>query len=161
MTEKQMWIHLLLEGEYPARESVFKGLKVEDAVKKVGNIKNSIYDELWHMEKWQNKIVLNEDEKEAVVNYKNWDDVTNRFPKSGLNNQEELEKLIESFLNGLKKAVSWCEIPGKLETKDENGFTIKDSLYSLAIHNAYHVGKIIAIRQQLGIWPPAEKQLEF
>jgi len=25
----------------------------------------------------------------------------------------------------------------------------------VAIHNAYHLGKIVALRQRIGAWPPA------
>jgi hypothetical protein len=28
-----------------------------------------------------------------------------------------------------------------------------DNLVSLAVHNAYHLGKIVALRQMMGIWP--------
>jgi hypothetical protein len=29
-----------------------------------------------------------------------------------------------------------------------------DELYCVAVHNAYHLGKIVALRQRLGAWPP-------
>jgi hypothetical protein len=31
-----------------------------------------------------------------------------------------------------------------------------DALNSLAVHNAYHLGKIVALRQSIGAWPPPE-----
>jgi hypothetical protein len=33
--------------------------------------------------------------------------------------------------------------------------TLAERLESLAIHNAYHLGKIVALRQVIGAWPPA------
>jgi hypothetical protein len=33
--------------------------------------------------------------------------------------------------------------------------TIRDQLISLASHNAYHLGRIVVLRQLLGAWPPA------
>jgi hypothetical protein len=29
-----------------------------------------------------------------------------------------------------------------------------DELHSVAVHNAYHLGKIVALRQRIGAWPP-------
>ena len=34
------------------------------------------------------------------------------------------------------------------------GLTLADELNSVAIHNAYHLGKIVALRQRIGAWPP-------
>lgn len=155
MTEADMWKHLLIKGEFPEREKALKGLQLADVIKRPDNVKNSIYDELWHMTVWQNNIVLNDDEKNAGEEYSKWDnDITFNFPGSDPRSQEQLDKIIEEFLEGLDKAVSWSGLPGKLDIKDESGFTVRDSLYSLAVHNAYHIGKIISLRQKLGIWPP-------
>ena len=35
------------------------------------------------------------------------------------------------------------------------GVTMGDVLHSLAVHNAYHMGKIVVVRQLIGAWPPA------
>jgi hypothetical protein len=32
------------------------------------------------------------------------------------------------------------------------GETMRDVLHSLAVHNAYHMGKIVALRQIMGFW---------
>ena len=34
------------------------------------------------------------------------------------------------------------------------GLTLADELNSVAVHNAYHLGKIVALRQRIGAWPP-------
>jgi hypothetical protein len=33
--------------------------------------------------------------------------------------------------------------------------TVRDQLISLASHNAYHLGRIVLLRQLLHAWPPA------
>jgi hypothetical protein len=38
----------------------------------------------------------------------------------------------------------------------EPGVTMADELNSVAVHNAYHLGKIVALRQRIDAWPPAE-----
>jgi hypothetical protein len=32
--------------------------------------------------------------------------------------------------------------------------SMADELSSVAVHNAYHFGKIVALRQRIGAWPP-------
>lgn len=156
MTDLDKWKQLFIKGEYPDRNKVLKGLKLEDIIKKPDNMLNSIYDELWHMAVWQNNIVLNDDDDDiGDKEFKKWDgDLSLRFPKSEPKSQQEWDELVKSFLQGLEKALKWCESKDKLE--EGEGFTVKDSLYSLSIHNAYHFGKIVALRQILGLWPPGE-----
>jgi hypothetical protein len=38
----------------------------------------------------------------------------------------------------------------------EPGVTMADELNSVAVHNAYHLGKIVALRQRIGAWPPTQ-----
>jgi hypothetical protein len=34
------------------------------------------------------------------------------------------------------------------------GVTMADELSSVAVHYAYHFGKIVALRERIGAWPP-------
>ena len=42
---------------------------------------------------------------------------------------------------------------GRLKEK-LGDLTMADELHSVAVHNAYHLGKIVALRQRIGAWPP-------
>jgi hypothetical protein len=44
--------------------------------------------------------------------------------------------------------------PERLALEVEPGVTMADELNSVAVHNAYHLGKIVALRQRIGAWPP-------
>jgi hypothetical protein len=44
--------------------------------------------------------------------------------------------------------------PALLALEVEPGVTMADELNSVAVHNAYHLGKIVALRQRIGTWPP-------
>ena len=44
--------------------------------------------------------------------------------------------------------------PERLALETEPGVTMAVELHGLAVHNAYHLGKIVALRQILGAWPP-------
>ena len=42
----------------------------------------------------------------------------------------------------------------RLAAEVEPGVTLADELNSVAVHSAYHFGKIVALRQRIGAWPP-------
>jgi hypothetical protein len=46
------------------------------------------------------------------------------------------------------------QTPERLALEVEPGVTMADELTSVAVHNAYHLGKIVALRQRIGAWPP-------
>ncbi len=153
LKDRDKWEHLFIKGEYPEREKILSGLKLADVIKRPKHIKNSMYDELWHMDKWQNSIVLNEDELDETLEYEKWKEETNRFPKSDPSSQAEWDELVKAFLKSLYQILERCESKEKLNKAVEKNFTFRDVLYSLSIHNAYHFGKILALRQVLGLWP--------
>ncbi|MEX2534717.1 MAG: hypothetical protein WD273_03875 [Trueperaceae bacterium] len=76
------------------------------------------------------------------------------FPTAVPERAEEWQRLVEKFLRGTREAEKWG---GSLEGCGEElepGWSVADVLASLATHNAYHLGKIVALRQVLGAWPP-------
>jgi hypothetical protein len=61
------------------------------------------------------------------------------------------------FLTGefrARGAAAWAQVPDQLAAEVEPGETMGDELHCLAVHNAYHLGKIVALRQGIGAWPP-------
>jgi len=46
------------------------------------------------------------------------------------------------------------QTPERLAREVEPGVTMGDELNSVAVHNAYHLGKIVALRQRIAAWPP-------
>lgn len=46
------------------------------------------------------------------------------------------------------------QVRDRLAAEIEPGVTLADELNSVAVHNAYHFGKIVALRQRIGAWPP-------
>lgn len=46
------------------------------------------------------------------------------------------------------------QAPDRLALELEPGVTMAVELNCGAIHNAYHLGKIVALRQRIGAWPP-------
>ncbi len=59
----------------------------------------------------------------------------------------------EKILADLTLEQVWTRSPERLTMETDPGLTMADNLVGLAIHNAYHFGKIVAIRQMMGVWP--------
>jgi hypothetical protein len=64
------------------------------------------------------------------------------------------EDLVTEFLAGSETAAGLGRSPEALKKELRPGVTLADELESLAVHNAYHLGKIVALRQVIGAWPP-------
>jgi hypothetical protein len=58
------------------------------------------------------------------------------------------------FLDGARAAAALGQAPERLAHEVAPGVTLADELYSVAVHNAYHLGKIVALRQRIDAWPP-------
>lgn len=140
------WKHLFVDGEYAAREKIISDLTLEQVTFLPSRISHSIYDELWHLTKWQQIIVFRDEEL-----YETWAK-GERYPTHPPASEQDWHDLVERFLDGLEQTLAWTTSPEKLELETDPGITMADNLHSLAVHNAYHLGKIVSIRQMLGAW---------
>ena len=76
------------------------------------------------------------------------------YPGEAPEHEHEWQDLVQAFLAGAHKAVAWGKAPDTLTIEVDPGMTMADALHGLAVHNAYHLGKIMALRQMIGAWPP-------
>ncbi len=144
-----IWEHLFLTGEFPARADLLSGLTLEQVALRPEGASHSIYDELWHAATWQ-RIVVERDEaaRDALLRG------GANYPSAAPDDEQEWHDLVRQFLNGARAAAAWGQAPERLALEAEPGVTMADELHSLAVHNAYHLGKIVALRQRIGAWPP-------
>jgi len=146
------WQHFILSGEFPERRRILEGLTVEQATTRPAEGMHTIYDELWHADGWA-QIVINRDE-ELDKKWANGE----VFPLEQVKTQEEWDSLVEHFLGLLDKMIRFTGNTEELKKEDEPGWLVEDYVVSLIIHNTYHLGKIVAMRQILGAWPPPEQK---
>ena len=139
-----IWEHLFLTGEFRARADLLSGLTLEQVTLRPVGASHSMYEELWHAATWQRKVV----ERDQATG----DD----YPRVAPEHEQQWDDLVRLFLDGARAAVAWAESPERLALEVEPGVTMADELHSLAVHNAYHLGKIVALRQVIGAWPPAQ-----
>lgn len=134
--------HLFLVGEFPERAHLLSGLTLEQVTLCPEGASHSIYDELWHAAGYQQSII--------EPGYP----TAQRYPTAPPEHEDEWHGLVRMFLDGARAAAALGETPERLAVEVEPGATMADELNSVAVHNAYHLGKIVALRQRIGAWPP-------
>ena len=139
-----IWDHLFLTGEFRAREDLLSELTLEQVTLRPDGASHSIYEELWHAAAYQRSI-LERDQAAAGGDH---------YPNAAPGNEQQWHDLVQQFLDGARAAVAWAQAPDRLAMEVEPGLTMGDELNSVAVHNAYHLGKIVALRQRMGAWPP-------
>lgn len=134
--------HLFLVGEFPARDHLLSGLTLEQVTVRPNGASHSIYEELWHAAGYQRSVV---ERDQTSGDY---------YPSAAPEHEQQWHGLVQQFLEGAQAAVAWAQAPDRLAMEVEPGLTMADELNSVAVHNAYHLGKIVALRQRIGAWPP-------
>ncbi len=140
------WEHLFRDGEFARREEILAGLTLEQVTRRASEQSHTIHEELWHASRWQ-AIVVNRDE----ALYAEWQ-AGRVYPPAPPATQAEWEALVAEFLGGVEKALWWAASPERLAHETDPGHTMAGALASLAVHNSYHLGKIVALRQFIGAW---------
>jgi uncharacterized damage-inducible protein DinB len=119
----------------------------------------AIYEEVWHMAFWQ-EISLDWVQGKATPYPVH---ASEGFPT---NFDEPWDDLRERFLVGTQNAAAIANDTERLEltvtcpTNPERNraadMTVREQLESLAAHNAYHLGRIVLLRQLQSNWPPPD-----
>ena len=135
--------HLFLAGEFPERARLLSGLTLEQVTLRPDGASHSIYEELWHVVGYQQSIIA-----------PSGDPVGDHYPSSVPEHEDQWHDLVRVFLDGARAAAALGQTPERLAREVEPGVTMADELNSVAVHNAYHLGKIVALRQRIGAWPP-------
>ncbi|MBK8233709.1 MAG: DinB family protein [Candidatus Eisenbacteria bacterium] len=146
------WRHLFVDGEFIARSRLLSGLTLAQATARPPGAPHSIYDELWHATQWQSAVVRRDAAAAAMCETEG-----QQFPSAAPENENLWNELVAAFLEGAEQAVAWGRSPEELAKEVSPGLTFADVLESLAVHNAYHLGKVAALRQAIGAWPPETK----
>ena len=134
--------HLFLSGEFPERAHLLSGLTLGQVTLCPNGATHSIYEELWHVVAYQQSVVAD------------GDPAGERFPSAAPEHEHQWHDLVRTFLDGARAAAALGQAPERLALEVEPGQTLADELNCVALHNAYHLGKIVALRQRIGAWPP-------
>lgn len=148
------WEHILKDGEFARRERIVAGLTLEQVTRRPSAQSHTIYEELWHANRWQSILVYRD---EAL--YEEW--ARGRvYPDAPPAGQGEWDALVAEFLAGIEKALWWTESRERLKHETDPGTTMANVLVGLAVHTAHHLGKIVALRQLMGAWEGSREEQE-
>ena len=138
---------------------ILEGLADELTHRKPFGAPHSIYEELWHICFWQ-QVTLD------------WiGDIETPFPATpgdGFPTVIDMElepwgKLCERFISGANTAAAAARDDARIgqlircpsrPPLPVRVMSVREQLESLAAHNAYHLGRIVLLRQLQGVWPP-------
>jgi uncharacterized damage-inducible protein DinB len=137
---------------------VVKGVPNSIVTARPAGAPHSIAEELWHIVYWQD-LFLRRAQREPLP-YP--DRATLGWQKLDTISQPEWEQLVARFDDGLARACGIAGLAGLedqystlTEPRSDTGpLTLQELLTNLAVHNAYHLGRIVLLRQMLGNWPP-------
>jgi uncharacterized damage-inducible protein DinB len=151
---------LALNGDsaYTPPSHILESLDSELALRRIAGAPHTIYAEVWHAAYWQQVTLewargvetpcpehnMLSFPTEAQVRVESWADLCARF----LAGAERAAAVANS--TDTEKVVVCPSPPGNPARK----MTVRDQLESLAAHNAYHLGRVVLLRQMLGSWPP-------
>lgn len=120
-------------------------------------VPHSIAEELWHIVFWQEHFLqwahgtLRDYPEHAELGWQRFEHVSDT----------EWHALVERFELGLADAAAMAGERGLAdrpssfpEHVNAGPLSVSDLLINLATHNAYHLGRIVQLRQMLGAWPP-------
>ena len=150
---------LTAESAYASPAHILEALPAELAHRVIAGAPHTIYQELWHLAFWQ-RITL---DWISGIETPYPAKPTDPFPTEAQTTAEQWAQLCRRFLQGAERAAEIASDPSRPTTMvrcpSRPGhpvrlMTVQDQLISLASHNAYHLGRIVLLRQLLGAWPP-------
>jgi hypothetical protein len=149
---------LIAESYAAAPSYILKGLTDDLVHRELPNVPHTIYAELWHIVFWQQMTL----DWIADIETAYPKDPSEGFPQAP--SAESWEQLRQRFLRGADQAVEAAQNTTRLDHSvrcpsyrdaPTRIMSVRDQLISLAAHNAYHLGRIVLLRQFLESWPPA------
>ncbi|HWW97504.1 MAG TPA: DinB family protein [Edaphobacter sp.] len=148
----------LIAESYAAPPShILEGLADDLAHRELPNVPHTIYAELWHLAFWQ-QITL---DWIAGIETPYPTKPSDGFPQKL--HTEPWEQLRHRFLHGAEQAAAAAQdtlrLDHSIRCPSRPGaptriMSVRDQLISLAAHDAYHLGRIVLLRQFLRAWPP-------
>ena len=148
---------LIGNGVAASPERILQAIDENIARRRAEGAPRTIFEEVWHLAFWQ-EISLKWMNGEAAAYPEH---AAEGFPAE--DNAEPWETLKERFLRGTEQAAEMAGDPPRLAAMvicptrpgdDSRLCPALDQMISLAGHNAYHLGRIVLLRQIFGCWPP-------
>jgi len=150
---------LIGDAAAAAPAAVLEGLTNEIVHRGIDGAPRTIYEELWHTAFW---LELSLDWIRGIETPFPPHDADG-FPGDDAIRRESWARLRERFLAGLESARAAVQDRERLDQPIRcpsrpghpvRVMTVREQLENMAAHNAYHLGRMVLMRQLLRAWPP-------
>jgi uncharacterized damage-inducible protein DinB len=138
---------------------ILENLSEEMAHRTIAAVPHTIYAEVWHAAYWQQVMLDRVHDRDTRFPEHN----AMSFPDEAAVQAEGWANLCARFLRGAGEAAAIAgEDHEKLQRvvrcpatwNPARSMTVREQLESFAAHNAYHLGRVVLLRQMMGSWPP-------
>jgi uncharacterized damage-inducible protein DinB len=151
----------LLVGQvaHTAPSRVLECVDAELASRKTAGATHTIYEEVWHLAFWQ-QISL---DWAQGIETPCPEHASIGFPTPEQIASEPWGAVKKRFLDGTEAAAALTRDAATLDRKivcpsppghPSRTMTVREQLENLAAHNAYHLGRVVLLRQINNAWPP-------
>ena len=148
--------NLIANGVGAPPAHVLEAMDDEMVHRRFAGAPHTIYEEIWHLAFWQQLSLdwisgkatpypAHAAEGFPTSTVENWESVRGRF----LRGAEQVAQIAgdEKLLEGPVLCLS--RDPARTRT-----MRVREQIEGIAAHNAYHLGRVVLLRQLFGSWPP-------
>jgi DinB superfamily len=140
---------LIAKAAFAKPENIIGGIPLGLATVRPHGLPHSLYEELWHIDYWLRFSLADIRGEHPTLPAHSKEG----FPNDNATSSETAwQKLIDQVLEGLNAAASLAQDETELARMFRPDRTVRDELTIIAAHNAYHFGRMVMLRQLLGIW---------
>jgi uncharacterized damage-inducible protein DinB len=156
ITMNELQRNLISNGVGAPPAHVLESIDDAMAHRRYSGAPHSIYEEVWHMAFWQ-ELTLDWIAGKLTPYPEH---ASAGFPESMT---EQWKAVRERFLRGTEQAAAIAGDVGRLEaavmclsrpSDPPRTMTVREQIEGVAAHNAYHLGRVVLLRQLFEAWPP-------
>ena len=143
---------LIAKAAFAKPENIIGGIAFKLSTVRPVNLPHSLYEELWHINYWLHfSLAMIRGENPSLPKHS-----SESFP---IDNNSLSESSWQALLKQIREGLETASTLAQDETESSRKFhserserTVAEELIVVASHNAYHFGRMVALRQILGIW---------
>ena len=142
---------LIAKRAFAEPKNIIAGIPLELATVRPHGLPHSLYEELWHIDYWLGfSLALLRGEDPTLPAHS-----SEGFPTDNdVLTETSWQELLHHVWVGLEAAATLAQDETELLRVFHSDRTVRDELIVVAAHNAYHFGRMVTLRQLLGIWFP-------
>jgi hypothetical protein len=140
---------LIGKAAFARPENIIRGIPLGLAKVRPHGLPHSLYEELWHIDYWLSFSLGDIQGEQSKLPAHS----SEAFPTDNATLDEATwQKLVEGVLETLNEVAALARDEVELARVFRSDKTVRDELAIIAAHNAYHLGRMVILRQLLNIW---------